>query len=42
MLARKASVLILDEPTAVLTRREVRLLHLRIRELSDRGVSILY
>ncbi|HEY5752537.1 MAG TPA: sugar ABC transporter ATP-binding protein [Chthoniobacterales bacterium] len=42
MLARNASVLILDEPTAVLTRREVRLLLERIRELSDRGVSILY
>lgn len=41
-LYRKAEILILDEPTAVLTPQEVEDLFRIIRELSNRGVSIIF
>ena len=41
-LARRASVLILDEPTAVLTGRESRVLFQQLRALQAQGVAILY
>ena len=40
-LYRQAKILILDEPTAVLTPQEVEELFQVIRELKDRGVSII-
>ena len=42
MLSRRASVLILDEPTGVLARDEIRLLQTRLRELSAQGVAVIY
>ncbi len=41
-LYRKANILILDEPTAVLTPQEVEELFRIIRELTERGVSIIF
>jgi simple sugar transport system ATP-binding protein len=42
MLYRNANILILDEPTAVLTPQEVEDLFRIIRELTARGVSIIF
>ncbi|WP_339861807.1 sugar ABC transporter ATP-binding protein [Thalassospira alkalitolerans] len=41
-LSKKADILILDEPTAVLTGREVDILFDQIRRLREQGVAILY
>ncbi len=41
-LTRKASVLVLDEPTAVMTNKEVEQLFRLLRDLRTRGVSIIY
>ena len=41
-LARNANILVLDEPTAVLTHREVEQLFVLLNQLRDRGVSIIY
>jgi ABC-type uncharacterized transport system ATPase subunit len=41
-LYRNADILILDEPTAVLTPQEARELFQIMRELTDRGVSIIF
>ena len=41
-LARNAKVLVLDEPTAVLTHKEVEQLFVLLNQLRDRGVSIIY
>jgi ribose transport system ATP-binding protein len=41
-LSQRADVLIMDEPTAVLTQREVRLLMELIRGLRSRGVAVVY
>ena len=41
-LIRNARVLVLDEPTAVMTNKEVEQLFRLVRNLRDRGVSILY
>ncbi|MDP6634401.1 MAG: sugar ABC transporter ATP-binding protein [Phycisphaerae bacterium] len=36
------SVLVLDEPTSILTRREIDVLFAQIRMLKERGISIIY
>jgi ribose transport system ATP-binding protein len=36
------SVLVLDEPTSILTRREIEILFAQIRMLKQRGISIIY
>jgi ribose transport system ATP-binding protein len=41
-LLRKASVLVLDEPTAALVKREVDLLFQTLRRLRDSGLTIIY
>ena len=41
-LIRNASVLVLDEPTAVMTAKEVEQLFVLINRLRDKGVSIVY
>jgi ribose transport system ATP-binding protein len=41
-LSRNASVLIMDEPTAVLTNREAAVLFRQIERLKERGTAILY
>lgn len=41
-LTRNASVLVLDEPTAVMTDKEVKQLFRLLRDLKAKGVSILY
>lgn len=41
-LTRNASVLVLDEPTAVLTNREVDQLFVLLERLRERGVAIVY
>jgi ribose transport system ATP-binding protein len=41
-LAFDARLLIMDEPTTVLTRREIDLLFQRMRELQARGVTLIY
>jgi len=41
-LKNEVSLLILDEPTAALTDNETALLHEKLRELKDRGVSSIY
>ena len=41
-LSKNADILILDEPTAVLTGREVDILFDQIRRLREQGVAILY
>ncbi len=41
-LSRNARVLIMDEPTAVLTNREAAVLFRQIERLRDEGVAILY
>jgi general nucleoside transport system ATP-binding protein len=41
-LYRKADILILDEPTAVLTPQEVEELFVIMHELTDQGVSIIF
>lgn len=41
-LSRKASVLVLDEPTAVLTIREVEQLFRLLQKLRGKGVAIIY
>ena len=41
-LVRNAQVLVLDEPTAVMTNKEVDQLFRLVRQLKERGVSILY
>jgi len=41
-LTRNASVLVLDEPTAVMTSKEVEQLFKLLKNLRDKGVSIIY
>ncbi|MFT0862024.1 sugar ABC transporter ATP-binding protein [Ancylobacter sp. G4_0304] len=41
-LSRKARVLIMDEPSAVLTHREVEVLFRQIERLREQGVALLY
>lgn len=41
-LSREAQVLIMDEPSAVLTHREVQVLFRQIERLRDQGVALLY
>ena len=41
-LMRNASVLVLDEPTAVMTNKEVEQLFRLLRDLREKGVSIIY
>ena len=41
-LIRNASVLVLDEPTAVMTSKEVEQLFKLLRDLREKGVSIIY
>ncbi len=41
-LSRKARVLIMDEPTAVLTERETEILFEQVERLRAEGVAILY
>ncbi|MFD1796499.1 sugar ABC transporter ATP-binding protein [Paracoccus aurantiacus] len=41
-LSRQARVLIMDEPTAVLTERETEVLFRQVERLRDEGVAILY
>ncbi|BEI22779.1 sugar ABC transporter ATP-binding protein [Vibrio fluvialis] len=41
-LAQNVSVLILDEPTAVLSDREIDILFTKLNEFKQRGVSIIY
>ena len=41
-LSRRARVLIMDEPTAVLTEKETEVLFTQIERLRDEGVAILY
>jgi ribose transport system ATP-binding protein len=41
-LLRKPSVLVLDEPTAALVKREVDLLFITLRRLRDGGLTIIY
>ncbi|RSM67721.1 sugar ABC transporter ATP-binding protein [Kibdelosporangium aridum] len=41
-LAHEAQVLILDEPSAILTDREIETLFQAIRTLKDRGVGVIY
>ena len=41
-LSRNARVLIMDEPTAVLTNREAAVLFRQIEKLKERGTAILY
>ena len=41
-LAHKVRLLVLDEPTAVISGREVELLFKRLRQLRDEGVAIVY
>jgi len=41
-LTRKADILVLDEPTAVLTNREVDKLFGLIRNLKEQGVAVIY
>ncbi len=41
-LAHEASVLILDEPSAILTDREIDVLFGIVRRLRDRGVAVIY
>ncbi|SHI14460.1 monosaccharide ABC transporter ATP-binding protein, CUT2 family (TC 3.A.1.2.-) [Sporobacter termitidis DSM 10068] len=41
-LTRKASILVLDEPTAVMTNREVEQLFKLLLKLKEKGVSIIY
>jgi inositol transport system ATP-binding protein len=41
-VAQKAKLIVMDEPTAALSGREVDILHTVIRELKTRGVSFIY
>lgn len=41
-LSKNADILILDEPTAVLTGREVDILFDQVKRLREQGVAILY
>jgi len=41
-VSRKADILIMDEPTAVLTRTEIQVLFRLMRSLQEQGVSIIY
>ncbi|ODS10584.1 sugar ABC transporter ATP-binding protein [Vibrio scophthalmi] len=41
-LAKNVNILILDEPTAVLSDREIDILFVKLREFRDNGVSIIY
>jgi simple sugar transport system ATP-binding protein len=41
-LARDPRLLILDEPTSALSQREAELLFRHVRELAERGVTVLY
>jgi ribose transport system ATP-binding protein len=41
-LSNKSELLILDEPTATITEKETKILFKVIRELRDRGISIIY
>ncbi|MFC7620909.1 sugar ABC transporter ATP-binding protein [Microlunatus sp. GCM10028923] len=41
-LAQQASVLILDEPSAILTEAEIEVLFRVVRRLTERGVSVIY
>lgn len=42
VLSENVNILILDEPTAVLTPKEVSRLFVLLRQLQDKGVSIIY
>jgi inositol transport system ATP-binding protein len=41
-VAQKAKLIVMDEPTAALSGREVEILHTVIRELKTQGVSFIY
>jgi ribose transport system ATP-binding protein len=41
-LSRRCRILVLDEPTASLTDKEIELLFAQIRKLKDKGVGIIY
>src|SRR5258708_19647998 len=41
-VAQKARLIVMDEPTAALSGREVEILHTVMRELKTRGVSFIY
>jgi inositol transport system ATP-binding protein len=41
-IAQKAKLIVMDEPTAALSTREVDILHAVIRDLKRRGVSFIY
>jgi inositol transport system ATP-binding protein len=41
-VAQKAKLIVMDEPTAALSGREVEILHTVMRELKTRGVSFIY
>jgi inositol transport system ATP-binding protein len=41
-VARRAKLIVMDEPTAALGAREVEILHAVIRDLRQRGVSFIY
>ncbi len=41
-VARRARLVVMDEPTAALDRREAQTLHELIRRLRDRGITVVY
>ncbi|MDR2470493.1 MAG: sugar ABC transporter ATP-binding protein, partial [Treponema sp.] len=41
-LSKKCDILILDEPTSILTEKEKHILFTCVRELKNRGVSVIY
>ena len=41
-LAFKAKILILDEPTTMLTKREIDMLFTLMRSLKERGITLIY
>jgi ABC-type sugar transport system ATPase subunit len=42
ILIRKGMIIILDEPTAVLTKRETNILFETLKELKEKGISIIF